>query len=913
MKNALLFLLLISISLEQGYNQGYAAQGNYGNNPPNQNSQYIPQQYGNMGQNGNIPQINQNEQNQQNGNFPQGQNNQQEQNGQPYINNQYGNQEKPDQNQYGNQQNQNENQYGNQQGQNQNQYGIQQNQNDNQYGNQQNQNENQYGNQQGQNQNQYGNQQGQNQNQYGIQQNQNENQYGNQQGQNENNYENSQNNDNNNSQNQNGNIPQQQNPQNQIGQQTREYSGNVNQQNQENKDNLNKEELDKNSNLNNQVQGNQMDQQYPQNQQYPKNQPNQYNQNQQNPQNFPNQQDGQQNQYQQNQQYQESQQNQQNQQNQFPQNQYQQYQRENQQENQQNQQNLQNQYPQSQQYPQNQQYQQNQQNQQNQQYPYQQNQQYQNQQNQQYPYQQSQQYPNQQNQQYPYQQNQQYPNQQNQQYPYQQNQQNQQYPNQQNQQYPYQQNQQNQQYQNQQNQFYQNRQQQGRQFNNIGQNQYNNQVTNNLKDLPFPEDFISIFDPKKVNLSRHFEDCDDIDVFCRKSLTCKFNRCFTSYEVQKSTGLGLKDKNMCEDDDDCPAEKECIKHRCADDEDEAQANKRNLKKDPSVNLLFAGGIFLNNRSYESGAYPDGTFNYDHLFKYIQNDIKKADLAIVDQETIFETDKMNFIKKVANTPSELGDAIYRAGFKLVLHGSLYAFTKEERGIKNTLNFWTKKYPDVKVLGIDEKEGDNENDYFIFKKNSIKIGLINFYGHGDELIPEDKQYYVNILTEEKLKDVVEKLSNETDFLIVCMNWGDKNSQKPNKKMIQCAKELAYFGVDLIIGYHPSLALPTSYVKASNGKRALVFWSLGHLVLDVPKPFSILGAMANITISKSDKNTYISSYNLIPTINHKVDGNQYSVYKLSQYSDMLFQSSLAFNCTREDIIERCEMMMGGLADCY
>ena len=876
MKNALLFLLLISITLEQGYNQGYAAQGNYGNNPPNQNSQSTPQQYGNMGQNGNIPQINQNEQNQQNGNFPQGQNNQQEQNGQPYINNQYGNQEKPDQNQYGNQQNQNENQYGNQQ-----------NQNDNQYGNQQGQNQNQYGNQQNQNENQYGNQQRQNQNQYGNQQNQNDNQYGNQQGQNENNYENSQNNDNNNSQNQNGNIPQldnsqpgnndryknnqydnnqQPNPQNQnqqdqIGQQTREYSGNVNQQNQENKDNLNKEELDKNSNLNNQVQGNQMDQQYPQNQQYQQNQPNQYNQNQQN---LPNQQDGQQNQYQQNQQYQESQQNQQNQ---FPQNQYQQYQRENQQENQQNQQNLQNQYPQSQQYPQNQQYQQNQQNQQNQ-YP--------------------------QNQQYPYQQSQQYPNQQNQQYPYQQNQQNQQYPNQQNQ-------------------FYQNRQQQGRQFNNFGQNQYNNQVTNNLKDLPFPEDFISIFDPKKVNLSRHFEDCDDIDVFCRKSLTCKFNRCFTSYEVQKSTGLGLKDKNMCEDDDDCPAEKECIKHRCADDEDEAQANKRNLKKDPSVNLLFAGGIFLNNRSYESGAYPDGTFNYVHLFKYIQNDIKKADLAIVDQETIFETDKMNFIKKVANTPSELGDAIYRAGFKLVLHGSLYAFTKEERGIKNTLNFWTKKYPDVKVLGIDEKEGDNENDYFIFKKNSIKIGLINFYGHGDELIPEDKQYYVNILTEEKLKDVVEKLSNETDFLIVCMNWGDKNSQKPNKKMIQCAKELAYFGVDLIIGYHPSLALPTSYVKASNGKRALVFWSLGHLVLDVPKPFSILGAMANITISKSDKNTYISSYNLIPTINHKVDGNQYSVYKLSQYSDMLFQSSLAFNCTREDIIERCEMMMGGLADCY
>ena len=29
----------------------------------------------------------------------------------------------------------------------------------------------------------------------------------------------------------------------------------------------------------------------------------------------------------------------------------------------------------------------------------------------------------------------------------------------------------------------------------------------------------------------------------------------------------------------------------------------------------------------------------------------------------------------------------------------------------------------------------------------------------------------------------MSNETDFVIVCMNWGDKNSPKPNKKMIEC----------------------------------------------------------------------------------------------------------------------------------
>ena len=904
MKNALLLILLISFTVQQGYNQGYSAQGNFGNNQQNINTQSNPNQYGNMGQNVNTPQINSNEQNQQNVNVPQDQINQQNQNEQPQLNNQYGNQ-----------QNVNANQYGNQQGQNENQYGNQQNVNANPYGNQQNNNENKYINQQGQNENQYRNSP--------YNKNEINNNYQNQDG-NKSQFDNSQSGNGDRNQYNQYENNQQSNPQNQyqqehINQQEKENQGNINQQNQEKTDITNKEESGKNFNYNNQIQGNQMDQQYPQNQQYQQNQPEQNSPNQQYPQNIQNQQnpqnqqDGQQNQYQQNQQYQQDlQQNQQNQPNQFSQNQ---------------QNGQQNQYQQNQQYQQgNQQNQQNQPNQyaQNMQNQYQQNQnmqnQYQQNQNMQNQYQQNQQYPQYpQNMQNQYNQNQQFP--QGQQYPQNQYPQNQQFPQgQQNQQYPYQrnqeyQNQQNQQYQNQQNHFYQNGQQQRNQINNYAQNQQNDQLINNVNDLPFPQDFISIFDPRKVNLSRHYEDCDDIDVFCIKSLTCKFNRCLTSYEVKRTTLLNLKDKNMCEDDDDCPAEKQCVKHRCVDDENDAQYNKRNINnKDPSVNLLFAGSIFLSNTSYDSGVYPDGSFNYDHLFKYIKNDIRKADLAIVDQETMFETDKMNFIKKLTNTPSELGDAIYRAGFKVVLHATLYSYSKEERGIKNTLNFWKQKYPDVKVLGINEKEGDNENDYFIFQKNSMKIGLINFYGHDEEMIPEDKHYYINILKEEKLKDLVEKLANETDFLIVTINWGDKNSNKPNKQMISCATELAYFGVNLIIGYHPAITLPTSYIKASNGKIALVFWSLGHLVIDFKKEFSNLGAMANITISKSRNGAYISAYNLIPTINHKVRGNQYSVYKLSQYSDSLFKQSFSYyNFTREEVVERCEEMMGGLADCY
>ena len=429
-----------------------------------------------------------------------------------------------------------------------------------------------------------------------------------------------------------------------------------------------------------------------------------------------------------------------------------------------------------------------------------------------------------------------------------------------------------------------------------------------------PKDFKSIYDLKKVNLSRHYEDCDDIDIFCRPGFSCKLNRCLTSLEYNITKVLGLTDKNLCEDDDDCPAEQECIKHRCVDDEDEVDVNKRNDDEDPSVNLLFAGAIFLNGEAYESGSLPDGSFNYDHLFKNIKDDIKKADLAIVDQETIFETETKDFVKRVSNTPSQLGDAIANAGFKVVLHGTLYAFAKEEKGIQNTLNFWTDKYPDIKVLGINEDEEDQKESYYVFQKNGLKIGLVNLYGYGANLIPEDKQYAINNIRNETIKELVGKLSNQTDFVIVCINWGDKKSKKPTKKQLALAQLLTENGAKVIIGHHSAIAFPVSHVK-SNGKRALVFWSLGHLISDYKQKYSILSAMANITISKSEDTAYISDYNIIPIVTHKGEGKHYSVYKLSEYSEELFKLSKKTDSklTRNDLVNKCQKVFGGLSDCY
>ena len=170
---------------------------------------------------------------------------------------------------------------------------------------------------------------------------------------------------------------------------------------------------------------------------------------------------------------------------------------------------------------------------------------------------------------------------------------------------------------------------------------------------------------------------------------------------------------------------------------------------------------------------------------------------------------------------------------------------------------------------------------------------------------------IISKTKIEECIQNLKKQVDFIVVCINWGEKNSLTPNKIQIKWAKELAKNGADLIIGNFPSHVQPVTFVQAENGNRALVFFSLGALVGDNGKKTSFIGALANIVISKSNNKTYISSYDLVPTLNHKIP-NKYTVYKLSDYDEDLGKE-VDKTYSIEKMRKNCKLVMGSFAHCF
>jgi poly-gamma-glutamate capsule biosynthesis protein CapA/YwtB (metallophosphatase superfamily) len=306
-----------------------------------------------------------------------------------------------------------------------------------------------------------------------------------------------------------------------------------------------------------------------------------------------------------------------------------------------------------------------------------------------------------------------------------------------------------------------------------------------------------------------------------------------------------------------------------------------------VTLLAVGDNLIHREVIASGLSPDGSYHYDHLYSNLKDEISSADLAIVNQETIFGGNNSSFSGYPKfNSPTQIGDALVDVGFDIILHATNHTMDMGLEGVENTIAYWKTK-PGITILGINETE-EASNQVPILTKNGIKLAMLNYtYGLNGIPLPKDKPYLVNLLDKKKMKADLEYAEANADFTIVFPHWGSEYSFQVS----QMQKELTEFfyeqGVDLIIGCHPHVIEPVEWVETEPGHRMLVCYSLGNFLSYQREAERMLGAMAAVTIVKDDHGTYISNASITPIVTHYENGPRdyhYAIYKLTDYTPEL-----------------------------
>ena len=308
------------------------------------------------------------------------------------------------------------------------------------------------------------------------------------------------------------------------------------------------------------------------------------------------------------------------------------------------------------------------------------------------------------------------------------------------------------------------------------------------------------------------------------------------------------------------------------------------RENEHVDILMIGDILVHEPVYKSGIQSDGTLNYDHFFKNIQEDLDEAEIKVVNQETILGGSELGFSSYPCfNSPQEIGDSEAKAGFNVILHATNHAMDKGFNAINNTINFWREKYPDIMMLGLNLTPEEQDN-IKIYEQNDFKIALLNYtYGTNGISLPQDKPYLVNLLDEEKVTKDILKAKSMADFVIVMPHWGTEYQYTPDSLQEKYTKLFSDLGVDLVIGTHPHVLENIELVTNDEGHEMLVYYSLGNYVSGQTEKDRVVGGMAKISIEKNYETNecYITEYELDPVITQQ---GEYTSYKLEDYNDEL-----------------------------
>lgn len=267
---------------------------------------------------------------------------------------------------------------------------------------------------------------------------------------------------------------------------------------------------------------------------------------------------------------------------------------------------------------------------------------------------------------------------------------------------------------------------------------------------------------------------------------------------------------------------------------------KNEDKHYEASLIAVGDYLIHSSVYKDAnrlANGDG-YDFKPMISYIKEIVSNYDIAYYNQETILGGSELGLSDyPTFNSPYEAGDAMLDAGFNLVSLATNHTMDSGKKAVENSCKYWQSK-ENVLTAGSYCSE-EERNKINIKEINNIKYTMLN-YTYGTNGMPVANDYLVNVWPtdidninnpekdtkyqayKKQVKENIDKVKDKVDFLIVAMHWGVEYTHEPTAYEKDMASYLASLGVNLIIGTHPHVIQPVTWIDDT-----LVIYSLGNFI--------------------------------------------------------------------------------------
>ncbi len=273
----------------------------------------------------------------------------------------------------------------------------------------------------------------------------------------------------------------------------------------------------------------------------------------------------------------------------------------------------------------------------------------------------------------------------------------------------------------------------------------------------------------------------------------------------------------------------------------------------TLSLVAVGDIMMHQDVKRSAE----TFGFEGLWSEVTPLLRGADLAFGNLETpVAPTTGREGVPFVFNAPEGLPPALKAAGWTSVSTANNHAFDQGPKGIRETLQ----RLDEAGLLhaGSGITKADAERTVWL-ERNGLKIALLAFTDiFNVDLNGKVEAPWVRPLDLDEALPAIHSARATADVVIVSVHWGNEYQHQPSPRQKAAASALVGAGVDLIIGHHPHVLQPLSWVEAE-GRRGLVAYSLGNFISNqdrtwrpgqpVPDGDNRDGAMLQVRFAKGE----------------------------------------------------------------
>ena len=282
------------------------------------------------------------------------------------------------------------------------------------------------------------------------------------------------------------------------------------------------------------------------------------------------------------------------------------------------------------------------------------------------------------------------------------------------------------------------------------------------------------------------------------------------------------------------------------------------------NLIHVSLLAAEQKKLRDGEVTAGNL-YDSFYDSVRDKIQNADLAAINQETIFVTDH----KRISDyprfgTPVEVGDAMERAGFNLITLANNHALDQGAYGIDTTTAFWEEK--GISYVGAQSTKSYSEEAQAavqFMEINGIRFAFVAYtYETNGMPEPEEYPYLVEKLgDEDRMHRQLSYARSRADVVMVFVHWGTEYDTEVDDQQEYYRDFFYREGVDAVIGMHPHVVQKWEIVERDLSQhKMLVYYSLGNLISAQTNEECKTGGLAEFTVVKQpDGEVYISNYGM------------------------------------------------------